>query len=118
DAAAFAHSKGVIHRDLKPENIMIGDYGEVLVMDWGLAKIVGSQELGVGSQNEQATALSTQRPGLTLSGRILGTPAFMAPEQADGKVDEIDPRTDTFALGGILYNILTLEPPVSGGSLQ
>jgi len=112
DAMAFAHSKGVIHRDLKPANLMIGEYGEVLVMDWGLAKIVEHGE----RQGESPPEVAAQ-PGLTLAGAVMGSPQFMAPEQAAGKLDEIDARTDIFALGGILYNLLTLHPPISGDSV-
>lgn len=118
DAVAFAHSRGVVHRDLKPENIMLGDYGEVLVMDWGLAKLLRSQESEARMQ-ENDSALSPQSSALdlTLAGQIVGTPHFMSPEQAEGKVEEIDARSDIFALGGILYNILTLQPPVTGSSV-
>ena len=215
DALAFAHEKGVVHRDLKPENIMVGDYGEVLVMDWGLAKVLRAQVSGVGFQvsaPEQETgalaslrapvsanvgggstprphgALDTDRsPGqdggllagaveaeargpaagrggrgadgasrsqhrvgsgesldaprrgcggsapvaiqsvrtesdsdvaLTLDGQVMGTPAFMSPEQAEGRVDDIDARTDIYALGAVLYNILTLRPPVEGDTTE
>jgi len=118
DAAAYAHSKGVVHRDLKPPNIMVGDYGEVLVMDWGLAKIVegGGSSVEGSDSGPRPSTLNTQ-PGLTLAGSVMGSPQFMAPEQAAGKLDEIDARTDIFALGGILYNILTLHPPISVDSI-
>jgi WD40 repeat protein/serine/threonine protein kinase len=116
DAIAFAHSRGIIHRDLKPSNIMIGEFGEVLVMDWGLAKVMGAAEpAGPGG-------LSPDRPGsgmdFSVEGNILGTPAYMSPEQAAGKTGEIDVRTDIYALGGILYAILTGKPPVEGKSAQ
>ena len=139
DAIAFAHSKNVIHRDLKPANIMVGEYGEVLVMDWGLAKTVEGGESRVESQMAQPVASGessvespgsdpqpsagscpsslNSQPGLTLAGQIMGSPQYMAPEQARGEVDKLDARTDIFALGGILYNILTLHPPVSGKSI-
>jgi len=116
DAVAFAHSKGVMHRDLKPENIMIGDYGEVLVMDWGLAKVIGQRE-----QPGLAPARPVESSGdvvHTMDGRILGSPHYMAPEQAEGLVDRLDARTDIFALGGILYCILCLHPPLLGASPQ
>ena len=130
DAIAFAHSKRVIHRDLKPENIMIGEYGEVQVMDWGIAKVLPlkkakklvvkgsraaekqartSQEIAIDSVREQSGDVLK-----TVAGSIMGTPGFMASEQALGETDNIDERTDIYALGAILYNILTLHPPVTG----
>ncbi len=125
DAVAFAHSKRVIHRDLKPENIMIGDFGEVLVMDWGLAKIIGSKEGAVPSQRSKdgsivaETTVRTARmdqgeTGRTMMGLVVGTPHFMSPEQARGEVDEVDERSDIFSLGAILYKMLTLENPFPG----
>lgn len=140
DAVAFAHSRGVIHRDLKPDNIMVGEYGEVLVMDWGLAKVIGPDR-GLGEAGEPARApgdtdqepLDQPAPGPapgvstlrseydgvgTLEGAIAGTPAYMSPEQAAGKVKELDARTDIYALGAILYQVLTLEPPVRGETLN
>lgn len=120
DAVAFAHSKGVVHRDLKPANIMIGEYGEVLVMDWGLAKLVRASE-DRGSKMEdserQSSIVHPPSAGLTMAGTVMGTPQFMAPEQAAGDLDAIDGRADIYALGGILYNILTLHPPVTGDSV-
>jgi len=127
DAIAFAHTKGVVHRDLKPENIMVGDYGEVLVMDWGLAKIVAEQTVrkrGDVRPEDERTAIESLRSdeggsGLdTLDGEIMGTPAFMAPEQALGRVDEIDMRTDIYALGAILYKILTLHSHVESDTVR
>lgn len=119
DAVAFAHSRGVVHRDLKPDNIMLGEFGEVFVMDWGLAKRVrGESEL-------ETTQLTTANLGelhtdsfKTLSGQVKGTPRYMAPEQAEGRVEDIDERTDIYALGAILYTILTLHPPVTGDSVD
>jgi serine/threonine-protein kinase len=109
---AYAHSKGVIHRDLKPSNVMIGDFGETLVVDWGLAKVVGEAESRAGTGG--ATTVLTGGDALTLDGEVLGTPAYMAPEQAEGRLDEIDARADVYALGAILYEILTLRPPFAG----
>jgi len=171
DAIAFAHTKGVIHRDCKPENIMVGDYGEVLVMDWGLAKVIprgprqgearrshpgaggaevvedrapeqgepGQAESGETASREGApeavpsASTEARTPGatqvesvrsagadgilMTREGQVMGTPCFMAPEQALGKVDELDERTDIYALGAILYNILTLRPPFGGSTV-
>ncbi|MDA1142780.1 MAG: protein kinase [Planctomycetota bacterium] len=165
DGIAFAHSKGVIHRDLKPDNIMVGDFGEVLVMDWGLAKIItpgraGSQPASsraklepeqtepAGSRHAQesarnadtVSASATPTPpnsphptqsaltvrsvrsqtdiAQTMEGQIQGTPAYMPPEQAEGKTDLIDHRSDIYSLGAILYEILTLERPVEGKTLH
>ncbi len=128
DAVGYAHSQGIIHRDLKPENIMIGEFGEVLVMDWGLAKVSGGQSSvisdppshGYGA-TEQSSVISDQysdpaagNSALTMEGAVMGTPQFMAPEQAEGRVEEQDERTDIFALGAILYSILTLRAPTVG----
>ncbi len=111
---AYAHSRGVIHRDLKPANIMVGRFGEVQVMDWGLAKVLGSSsgdEAGVRvvSTHDLASTAS-------LSGSVIGTPAYMAPEQARGEVLRIDERVDVFALGALLCEILTGSPPYQGHS--
>lgn len=113
DAVAFAHSKGILHRDLKPDNIMIGDFGEVLVMDWGLAKRTGRAEINL--DETQSVDLPAFR---TTAGAVMGTPNFMSPEQAAGKIDELDVRTDIFMLGGVLYCILTLRPPFPGITAQ
>ncbi len=119
DAMAFAHSKHVVHRDLKPENIMIGEYGEVLVMDWGLAKVLGTREGTTPHPVPAAAAVvNTEGEFHTMVGSVLGTPYFMAPEQAEGRLNDIDARTDIWALGGILYSILTLQTPVMGETLE
>jgi serine/threonine protein kinase len=112
DAVAFAHSRTVWHRDLKPENVMIGDFGEVLVMDWGLAKEAGfgTPEASQDVSGEPAET-SSQR---TLEGTVMGTPAYMAPEQARGETSTLDHRADVYALGAILYEILHLQPRVRG----
>ncbi len=116
DAVAFAHSKGVIHRDLKPENVMLGDYGEVLVMDWGLAKDVRNAGYGMPNGEAGARTGSKSHGEETMAGTILGTPQYMSPEQARGEVGALDERSDIYNLGAILYHILALRTPVTGGS--
>lgn len=123
DAMAFAHSKGILHRDLKPENIMVGEFGEVLVMDWGLAKIRGEQELAAraaapASPSEESSVPEEESLGMTMEGEVLGTPQYMSPEQASGMSADLDDRADVYALGGILYSILALRPPVGGSTLE
>jgi serine/threonine protein kinase len=124
DAVAFAHAKGVVHRDLKPENIMIGSFGEVLVMDWGLAKNMTSTRRESPQPAPDAAAMQQQAPlddlrGFeTMHGLIVGTPPYISPEQARGELDKIDQRSDIYVLGGILYAILALRPPVEGETVQ
>ena len=175
DGIAFAHSRGVIHRDLKPDNIMVGEFGEVQIMDWGLAKVlrtdrgtVGPSDRGTeeGREEDQRPAIEgspagktrDQRPqsaipdesairkadtvpaggpqsgirnqesvrsvrsgsdiALTVDGQITGTPAYMPPEQAEGKLEMIDHRSDVYSLGAILYEILTLERPIEGDTVH
>ena len=108
EAVAWAHSRGVLHRDLKPENVMVGDYGQVLVVDWGLAKVVGSTSHDLP---EISTARSSRPDLVTRYGRVSGTPGFMAPEQARGENDLVGPRADVFALGGILFTLLSGRAP-------
>ncbi|HZZ79715.1 MAG TPA: serine/threonine-protein kinase, partial [Gemmataceae bacterium] len=148
NALAYAHARGVVHRDLKPANIMVGDFGEVYVMDWGLAKVLRTAGTKTGnapvlavpvattaeafdfSAVPMATPLSpndsartsgsgkvvTSRDSetdLTQAGSVLGTPVYMPPEQAAGKLDQIDERSDIYSLGAILYELLAWQPPIN-----
>ena len=115
NTVAYAHSRGVIHRDLKGQNVIVGDFGEVVVLDWGLAKLVGRPE---GEAPAAAVVLDDvgADSGHTVQGQALGTPAYMAPEQSAGRLDRIDRRTDVYGLGAILYEILTGGPPFTGKS--
>jgi WD40 repeat protein len=112
DAMAYAHAREVIHRDLKPANIMIGEFGVVLVMDWGLAKLVGEGESGDGDGGPALVELGDAHQ--TRFGTVMGTPAWMAPEQALGQTDAVGPWSDIYSLGAILYALLTGKPPFAG----
>ncbi len=128
DAVAFAHAKGVVHRDLKPENIMIGTYGEVFVMDWGLAKqmatVIRPEHPDNAAPSDSKVDAKPREPKdplrgfQTLHGVVIGTPPYVSPEQARGELDAIEPRSDLYVLGGILYAILTLRSPVTGATLE
>jgi len=111
NAVAYAHSRGVLHRDLKPQNVVLGDYGEVIVLDWGLAKVMGEAE---GDAVPVAPDAEGSAEGGTVAGQVLGTPAYMAPEQAEGRLDLLDARTDVYGLGAILYELLAGQPPFTG----
>jgi serine/threonine-protein kinase len=122
DTLAYAHAKNVIHRDIKPANVMIGRYGEVYVMDWGLAKVLGCTELPDGRTREQAALppVQTDRSEtssrgdfgqLTIDGTIMGTPAYMPPEQAHGRIEDLGPRSDVYSVGAMLYHLLAGHPP-------
>jgi len=121
-AMAFAHDRGVVHRDLKPANVMLGDYGEVYVMDWGLARALGT-EAGTGgrppaeSVSRSAAADAAPDSSLhTLEGDVVGTPQYMAPEQAAGQLAQLGPAADVYALGAMLYHVLAGRPPYSSGT--
>ncbi len=122
EAMAYAHTKGVIHRDLKPANVMVGNFGEVYVMDWGLARVLGRADAhDLRLAPEPTTALRTERreerqeapdsPLFTLDGDIVGTPAYMPPEQAQGQIERLSPRSDVYALGAMLYHLLARQMP-------
>src|SRR6266404_511202 len=135
EAVAFAHARGVIHRDLKPENIMVGPFGEVLVMDWGVAKVLSADRaIDNGQTTDDRRRSSVRRhlaledadliatlplaagsAGDTTGGTVIGTPAYMAPEQARGQTELLDERSDVYALGAILYFLLTGRPPYESG---
>ncbi len=115
-AIAYANARGVVHRDLKGQNIVLGDFGEVMVVDWGLAKV-----LGAAREQEGMGPLTLSAGGeyeATLQGQVLGTPGYMAPEQVEGHVDDIDEHTDVYGLGAVLYEILTGVAPFRHESPQ
>ena len=126
DAIAFAHAANIVHRDIKPENIMVGLYGEVFVTDWGVAKRLDSA-YSEGNDHSHPN-ISGEHPihdqgesrhyRGTLVGSVIGTPAYMSPEQASGRTEELDFRTDIFLLGATLFNIVTLALPYSGRSIE
>lgn len=115
--AAYAHSRGIIHRDLKGQNVILGDFGEVVILDWGLAKELGRAEVRVPESSAPHEETS-QDVELTLEGEAVGTPAYMAPEQAAGHLHLIDERTDVYGLGAMLYQILTGQSPFSGATTE
>lgn len=121
DAVDFAHSRGVIHLDLKPENILVGEFGEVLVLDWGLAKVLTplsklapNQVLDFSPPPDKFMSAADS----TIDGMAKGTPGYMSPEQAAGRNSIKDERTDIYTLGGILYSLLTFRKPIEGDDLE
>jgi tetratricopeptide (TPR) repeat protein len=109
----YAHSRGVLHRDLKPENVMLGPYGETILLDWGIAKVIGQPETPAGQAPAQTVTLfdADDEDTQTRVGAIMGTPSYMAPEVAMGKNEEVDQRSDVYLLGATLYEILTGRQP-------
>jgi eukaryotic-like serine/threonine-protein kinase len=114
EAVAFAHSRGVIHRDLKPRNVMISDFGQVYVVDWGIARVQGKAD----EPRVQLSADGLDRGRTDTPGALAGTLCYMAPEQLEGREAAVNERTDVFALGGMLYQILTGRPPIGPESFR
>jgi formylglycine-generating enzyme required for sulfatase activity/serine/threonine protein kinase len=125
DTLAYAHSRGVIHRDIKPANIMVGKFGETYVMDWGVARVLGAEDQhdlrlqiepavfakSIESDRREARELDFDSPLVTMDGMVVGTPAYIPPEQALGKVKEVDARSDAYSVGAMLYHLLTGQMP-------
>ena len=130
DAVAFSHHQRIIHRDLKPENVMVGEFGEVLVMDWGLAKHLDDHQLAkleekqvkpagiVGFQELSDSQMAAGGANLTMEGAVMGSPQYMPPEQAEGRLADIGMHSDIYSLGAILYAILTLRHPIEGKKVE
>lgn len=113
EAVEYAHSKDIVHRDLKPSNIAVGNFGEVIVLDWGLAKYIGEEE---GKSHIEELEGTYTGEDISRDGSMIGTPAYMSPEQAGGEGGVISPRSDLYSLGAILYQILAEEPPYYGAT--
>ena len=123
-ALAYAHGRGVIHRDIKPENVMVGEFGETVVLDWGLAKVKAApvsledRAAGGADRDSDEPVGGGAAPGKTAAGTVLGTPMYMSPEQANGNLDEVDEQSDVWALGAVLFEILAGRPPFQGATAR
>jgi serine/threonine protein kinase/WD40 repeat protein len=116
NAIAYAHSRGVIHRDIKPDNVMLGEFGETIVLDWGLARVIGGTDVQEGDLQKELQSLRRSANLKTVQGLPLGTPAYMSPEQALGELDRVNERSDVWGLGAVLYEVLSGHPPFNEGS--
>jgi serine/threonine-protein kinase len=112
NAIDYAHNRGVLHRDLKPDNVMLGEFGETLVVDWGLAKFISAEEVGELADEGRLSTRSGSGATPTLAGTAVGTPAFMSPEQAAGRREAMGATSDVYGLGATLYYVLTGKPPI------
>ena len=113
-AIGYAHSRGVIHRDIKPENVMVGEFGETLVIDWGLAKVKDQEDIRNRDIEKGMKLIKDAAAGKTVDGQAIGTAFYMSPEQAEGKIDQIDEQSDIWGLGAVLFEILTGRTPFTG----
>ncbi|MEM7306709.1 MAG: bifunctional serine/threonine-protein kinase/formylglycine-generating enzyme family protein [Planctomycetota bacterium] len=113
ETMAFAHDQGVVHRDLKPANVMVGRYGEVYVMDWGLARVCGHED--VNTERLDAETDEPPSSSCTIDGTVLGTPYYMPPEQAAGEIGRVEERSDVYSVGAMLYHVLAGQPPYAAG---
>ncbi len=113
-AIAYAHSRGVVHRDIKPDNVMLGEFGETVVLDWGLAKVRGQADPRGRELRREVELLQEGTGSQTVAGTAVGTPAYMSPEQAEGDLERVDERADVWSLGAVLYQVLTGRPPFEG----
>ena len=117
NAIDYAHTRGVLHRDIKPANVIVGKHGETLVVDWGLAKAMGRSETGSTSDERTLMPSSASGSAETLPGSVLGTPAYMSPEQAAGDLDRLGSQSDVYSLGATLYCLLVGRPPFEGNDV-